>query len=980
MDLKVGTISATVALILSPLKAGLAEAKSNVKAFSTSLKGDLESVENRSAQMSAKVKSSINTISNAFLAGGTVIAAGLGAAAKASLDFNKELANVDSIAKLTGEQMKKLHDDVLSLAADPQIRQGPVDLAKALYDINSSGFSGDAALKILKQSAYGASAGMSDTATSAKALTAVLNSQIGGVTDAKQAMDVLFKIVDRGVITFPELSNGIGAVLANARVAGVSIQEVGAYIAVATKQGQSGADALNDLNNILSKILNPGNDNVKFWKQLGIEYGTSAIKAKGLGGVIADIVEKTNGNADALRKLFPDLQAFRGVAVAGTNGAKGFRTELEQMGHATDGVGSSQAALERQNKSGAAQLEILKKELEIAAVEAGDSLAPAIESVTKAVRNAVKWWRDLGDEAKQSHVKAAVWVGGGLLIAGSIGKIIVVAAELKGAFVALGITANATWLSMLGPIALVAAAIGGLAAIAREAFVNVPRIINEGRQAAWTNNVRSAATDPNFIAAQIRDRESANARHRQTIADPASDARARYEAQQSIRSNEEWIRQQKARIETMGAGRFSSAATVGAQGGAGGAGSVTNPNVNPLAGFDPKAGKKAASDAKREHEEMFREMQAKAEEKARAVADTIESIFKLTHDEITNQRHQALKQFEDRRESGVPFDTALRELVLENQRIDGELREARQKRLQEQNASAQESLQSWINGLSATVEATREQVEKRNEVIKKANEEAARVSADIGRALSAGLGSYLPDVKAIEEEVARVRYELNHRDYQDYLNILLKKIAGLRIYSEEWKRVYQEIQDIQEQTTEKATPEKELTNWQKALKSIADSTRGIFEGVFEDLFEHGFKNFFQNILKGFQQLIAQLIAKWVASQIVRLIFGATLGGGGGFLGGIFGFDDAGNDATARRWGFDFADHFSRGISNFHTARLQPAAALAGGGSGNGAFSPVIHVNFHDTTIHRDVDIDRLGERLAYVTAEKLRGSRFGTGS
>ena len=110
--MKVGTISATVALILSPLKAGLAEAKSNVKAFGASLKGDFETVENQSAQMSAKVKSSINTISNSFLAGGVAIAAGLGAATKASLDFNKELANVDSIAKLTGEQMKQLARDV----------------------------------------------------------------------------------------------------------------------------------------------------------------------------------------------------------------------------------------------------------------------------------------------------------------------------------------------------------------------------------------------------------------------------------------------------------------------------------------------------------------------------------------------------------------------------------------------------------------------------------------------------------------------------------------------------------------------------------------------------------------------------------------------------------------------------------------------------------------------------------------------------
>src|SRR5687768_12475820 len=86
-------------------------------------------------------------------------------------------------------------------------------LARGLYDIASSGFKGAQGMKVLEASAIAASAGMSDTATAARAITGVLNAYGLGAERAAEVSDVLFKTVEVGVLTFDELAQQLGDVV-----------------------------------------------------------------------------------------------------------------------------------------------------------------------------------------------------------------------------------------------------------------------------------------------------------------------------------------------------------------------------------------------------------------------------------------------------------------------------------------------------------------------------------------------------------------------------------------------------------------------------------------------------------------------------------------------------------------------------------------------------------------------------------------------
>lgn len=391
---------------------------------------------------------------------------------KTTGDFDEGLRNVDSLAKMTGDQFARMRREVLLLADDRRIKQAPEDLAAGLYDIYSSGFAGSRAMDILKVSAAGASAGMTDTATSSRALMAVLNSGIGGVNTAREAMDVLFKEVDLGVNSFGDLANQIGDVLPSAKLAGITLQEVGAGMAVLTRNGLNAAESATALNQLILHIITPSKEAGDAMKALGIETGVVALESKGLSGWVADAVAKIGDNKQAYAQIMPEVRAFKGLTVLASNAGKDYADMLGKMSTATDGVGSTQAALNRQmvgQKFGFAEL---VKQLKITAIEFGDVLAPTLAVVVDGIRSLTKWLSGLSEGAKGVAIGVGVFAASlapVLLAVGGLASAIPALTTLVG-FLAPGLVAAGASAGVLGvavaaltsPVTWVIAAVAAL--------------------------------------------------------------------------------------------------------------------------------------------------------------------------------------------------------------------------------------------------------------------------------------------------------------------------------------------------------------------------------------------------------------------------------------------------------------------------------------------------------------------------------------
>jgi TP901 family phage tail tape measure protein len=266
------------------------------------------------------------------------------------------MRNVNSITGLTEAGLRNLNAQVLNMRST----QSPELLANGLYDIASSGFQGADGLKVLEDAAMSATAGMTTTATAAKVITGALNAYQLKAKDSGKVTDVLFQTVNKGVINFEQLAQGLGNIMAPAAASDVSLGELGAAIATLTANGTPAAESMTNLQNVINKILAPSADLEKYLKKAGYASGFAFLKANGLAGSMNILEKSVGGNVAELRKFFPDVQAFAGVlGLTGRNAAK-FSENLRDIADATKVAGAANKTYQEQMKSPLNQYEVEK--------------------------------------------------------------------------------------------------------------------------------------------------------------------------------------------------------------------------------------------------------------------------------------------------------------------------------------------------------------------------------------------------------------------------------------------------------------------------------------------------------------------------------------------------------------------------------------------------------------------------------------------
>jgi len=363
---------------------------------------------------------------------GVGILAGVGAVANVAAQFDKAMRNVNSIAKLTEVQFQSLRKEVLALAGDPLIVDGPTQLAEGLYQIQSSGYSGAMALKVLEVSAKGGAAGMSDTATAAKALTGIMNAynQKTG-PDAKRIMDILFKTVELGVVEFDELAQSIGPATAIAAQAGVPLEHLAAAITVMTRSGNDANMTITSLVRIMTAFLNTPPELAAAMEEYTTETGASIMRTKGLAGAIEILGKIAGKNPEVLAQIGLEARALRGAMALTGTGAVELATDLENMANV---AGAAEAAATEQAKAQTRAWEELTKQLKILAIVFGDFAAGPISNMVKKVVKLTGKLAELPDWLK----KAIVYLVGGAGLA----------LALTGTALKLAAVTVQTWLSI----------------------------------------------------------------------------------------------------------------------------------------------------------------------------------------------------------------------------------------------------------------------------------------------------------------------------------------------------------------------------------------------------------------------------------------------------------------------------------------------------------------------------------------------------
>ena len=178
------------------------------------------------------------------------------AVTKVFADFDKSLRNIQSIGQQTDSEMSNLSSTFLGLSKDiNKTLSSPKELAEAFYEIQSAGFYGADAMKILEASTKTASAGLADQKETAKALAMALHAYGVGTDEATHYTDVMMRAVDIGIFRFEDLTQQMGDFIAAAGMIGIPIEEVMAALTAMTKKGIPIAEAATSLNRIYDELF-----------------------------------------------------------------------------------------------------------------------------------------------------------------------------------------------------------------------------------------------------------------------------------------------------------------------------------------------------------------------------------------------------------------------------------------------------------------------------------------------------------------------------------------------------------------------------------------------------------------------------------------------------------------------------------------------------------------------------------------------------
>ena len=344
----------------------------------------------RTAALAGEAGENLQETGAAIAAIGAGISLAFGKMANDAIDFEKNMANVNSILKLTPDDLQKLSDDVAALS--PVVNKGPIELSEALYDVASSGFVGAEGLMVVEAAANAANAGLTSTATAGSAISAVLNAYGLDASNAANTSDILFQTVNDGVVSFEELATNMGNTLPLASSLGIQFEELAAAYAQMTLQGVNASGAETQIAALMRSAINPTTAATEALANYSVEGKTfntvqDLIADGGLPAYLQFLDTTAGGSKEELFKLIGTAEGMNAALLLGGPNAAAYTEEINKMGSASEGAGATQEALAKQSESTAFKLNMLGAATEAMNVAIGDSIkdaiAPAAEMMAK---------------------------------------------------------------------------------------------------------------------------------------------------------------------------------------------------------------------------------------------------------------------------------------------------------------------------------------------------------------------------------------------------------------------------------------------------------------------------------------------------------------------------------------------------------------------------------------------------------------------
>ena len=278
------------------------------------------------------------------------------------------------------------------------------------YEVLSSGFTKAADSQQvltagLKLTGIGQAGGQAtDPGETLRLLGKTLNAYQQSSSEAAKTAAVLNAVVENGITTIPELSQGFGQTATTARAAGIALNDLAAGTAVLTTQGINTATALTGLQRVAGAIIDKTPEAQKALDKLSlngqkIRFDQAEVQAKGFTQALIDLNTAAGGNVKVLQEIFPEEIAFR--TVLGLLAQDGQKLQSVLQSVSTANAASLDKVFEGATGDRISRFEQIANKFQELIIKIAASVAPVFEPGIEALSKIAQVFSDLPEPVKK---------------------------------------------------------------------------------------------------------------------------------------------------------------------------------------------------------------------------------------------------------------------------------------------------------------------------------------------------------------------------------------------------------------------------------------------------------------------------------------------------------------------------------------------------------------------------------------------------
>ena len=388
-----------------------------------------------------------------------IVAAG-GAAISVAANFDDAMSQVQGALGDASADTEGLRQLALQLGSDTVF--SATEAAQAMVELAKGGLT-EADIKggALAASMDLAAAGQLNLADAAETTVQMMGSFGLGAADATRIANALAGAANASSADVSDLTQAMSQCSAQASLAGWSLEDTAAALALFADHGVKGSDAGTSLKTMLQRLSAPTDQAADAMEAYGLEVRDSNGKMKDITGIADELTGKLGTLSDAerdaaLQTIFGS-DASRAAAILMQSGSEGLQKYIAATNDAT--AAETMANAQKGELSWA--LENMGGSIESASIAFGSALAPAITSVAGVIGNVAEAFASLpsGAQTAIAVVLALVAAVGPLLVV--FGSVVAMLPALSEGLLMLG----GAFAVPLAPALAVAAAIAAVVAV-----------------------------------------------------------------------------------------------------------------------------------------------------------------------------------------------------------------------------------------------------------------------------------------------------------------------------------------------------------------------------------------------------------------------------------------------------------------------------------------------------------------------------------